>query len=248
MSSRGTTGGEDALSGAVLVFRAVTVRFGAVRALDGLDLEIGGGEVTALVGPNGAGKTTALRATAGLVRPQGGQVTVFGADPVREPVAARRRLGLLPDRPALPAELTLGELLIFRAAFYGLRGSAARAAAGQVTAELGVGELLDRRAGTLSHGQAQRAALAAVLVASPPLILVDEPMTALDLGAQTVVREALLRRARAGAAVLMTTHTVGHVAALADRVLRMDRGRITAQRAGTRNVEELERWILDGSC
>ncbi|HHQ49181.1 MAG TPA: ABC transporter ATP-binding protein, partial [Acidobacteria bacterium] len=183
----------------------------------------------------------------GLVRPEGGTVRVFGADPVREPVAARRRLGLLPDRPALPAELTVRELLLFRAAFYGIRRRAAETAADRVAAELGVDGLLDRRAGTLSHGQAQRAALAAVLLPAPPLILVDEPMTALDLEAQTVVRAALLRRAERGAAVLMTTHTVGHVAALADRVLRMDRGRIAAVRAGTRDVEELERWILDAS-
>ena len=229
------------------MFQGVTVRFGAVRALDGLDLEVHGGAVTALVGPNGAGKTTTLRVTAGLVRPEGGTVRVFGADPVREPVAARRRLGLLPDRPALPAELTVRELLLFRAAFYGIRRRAAETAADRVAAELGVDGLLDRRAGTLSHGQAQRAALAAVLLPAPPLILVDEPMTALDLEAQTVVRAALLRRAERGAAVLMTTHTVGHVAALADRVLRMDRGRIAAVRAGTRDVEELERWILDAS-
>ncbi len=230
-----------------LVFRSVTVRFGAVTALDALDLEVRGGEITALVGPNGAGKTTTLRVTAGLVRPAAGSVAVFGHDPVAEPVAARRRLALLPDRPVLPAELTVRELLVLRAALYDLRGEAAAVAAEAVAGELGIDELLDRRAGTLSHGQAQRAALAAVLLHSPQLILVDEPMTALDLEAQTGVREVLGRCARDGASVLMTTHTVGHVAALADRVLRMERGRITAGRAGTRDVEELEGWILAGS-
>jgi len=230
-----------------LTFDSVTVRFGKVTALDGLDLEIRPGEITALVGPNGAGKTTALRVTAGLVRPAAGSVAVFGHDPMSEAVAARRRLGLLPDRPVLPAELTVRELLILRAALWSVRGEEVAEASEAVAKELGIRELLDRRAGTLSHGQAQRAALAAVLLPSPSLILVDEPMTALDLEAQAVVREVLLRCAGWGAAVLMTTHTVGHVAALAGRVLRMEAGRITAERPGTRDAEELEGWILTGS-
>jgi len=174
-------------------------------------------------------------------------VRVFGIDPVADPVPARRSLGLLPDRPALPPDLTVRELLTLRAALWGLHGAPARTALEAVSAALAIGGLLDRRGGELSHGQAQRAALAAVLLPDPPLVLVDEPMTALDLEAQTVVRTVLRDRAAAGAAILMTTHTVAHVAALADTVLRMEAGRIAASRAGTRDVEALERWILDGS-
>lgn len=235
------------MSPPALVSRSLTVRFGRTVALDRLDLEVRAGEVTALVGPNGAGKTTTLRAAAGLVRPVSGTIRVFGHDPVRETVAARRLLGLLPDRPGLPPELTVAELLRLRAALYGLKGGKAERAMASVAEELEIGHLLQRRAGALSHGQAQRAALAAVLLPEPPLVMVDEPMTALDLAAQTVVRRTLSARARSGAAVLMTTHTVGHVAALADRVLRLEHGRIAAERAGTRDVEALERWILDGS-
>jgi ABC-2 type transport system ATP-binding protein len=87
-------------------------------------------------------------------------------------------------------------------------------------------------------------ALAAVLLPEPPLVLVDEPMTALDLDAQLRVREALKARASAGAAVVLTTHTVDHVAALADRVVHLDRGRVSAEREGTRDVRELEAWLL----
>ncbi len=230
-----------------LVGSGLTVRFGRTVALDGLELQVRTGEVTALLGPNGAGKTTTLRAAAGLVRPTSGTIRVFGRDPVREAVAARQRLGLLPDRPGLPPELTVAELLRLRAALYRLRGPEARRAAASVAEELEIEPLLPRRCAALSHGQAQRVALAAVLLPRPSLVMVDEPMTALDLAAQTVVRRALAARARRGAAVLMTTHTVGHVAALADRLLRLERGRITAEREGTRDVEALERWILDGS-
>ncbi len=230
-----------------LASHGLSVCFGRTVALDGLDLEVRAGEVTALVGPNGAGKTTTLRAAAGLVRPAAGTIRVFGHDPVREAVTARRLLGLLPDRPGLPPELTVAELLRLCAVLYRLRGREAEGALAAVAEELEIVHLLHRRSGALSHGQAQRVALAAVLLPRPPLLMVDEPMSALDLAAQAVVRRALSARARSGAAVLMTTHTVGHVAALADRVLRLEHGRITAECAGNRNVEALERWILDGS-
>ena len=228
--------------------RELTVRFGTTTALDRLDLEIHAGEVTALVGPNGAGKTTTLRAAAGLLRPKEGTIRVFDQDPVRHPTAARRLLALLPDHPALPPELTVLELLRLRTALYGHRRAPAGHALEQVCDELNVSHLLQRRCGALSHGQAQRTALAAILLPEPRLIMVDEPMTALDLEGQHVVRQALASRADQGAAVLMTTHTVAHVAELAHRVLRLLDGRISAERPGTREVQELERWILADSC
>jgi energy-coupling factor transporter ATP-binding protein EcfA2 len=110
--------------------------------------------------------------------------------------------------------------------------------------ELGLDALLERWCRVLSHGQAQRVALAAVLIPSPALLLVDEPMTALDLEAQIRVREVLRRCADNGAAVVVTTHTVDHIAALADRVVHLRQGRVAGERAGTRDVRELEEWLL----
>lgn len=228
--------------------RELSVRFGTTIALDRLELKIHTGEVTALVGPNGAGKTTTLRAAAGLLRPNAGTIRIFDHDPIRHPTAARRLLALLPDHPALPPELTVLELLRLRMALYGLRHARADRALELVCEELKVTHLLPRRCGALSHGQAQRTALAAILLPEPRLIMVDEPMTALDLEGQHIVRQALARRADRGAAVLMTTHTVAHVAELAHRVLRLLDGRISAERPGTREVQELERWILADSC
>ncbi len=230
--------------GTVLQCRDIEVRYGSTVALNGLDLVVPGGLVTGLVGPNGAGKTTTLRLVAGLVPRTRGEVIVLGEDPGRNPTFVRRRLGLLPDRPTLPAHLTATELLHLRAALFGIGAEEASARIDALCTELGVEEIRSRWCHALSHGQAQRVALAAVLLPDPPLLLVDEPMTALDLAAQHAVRAALRRRAEAGAAVVVTTHTVAHVAALADRVVSLRGGRVQAERDGTRDAAELEAWLL----
>jgi sodium transport system ATP-binding protein len=222
----------------------VVVRFGRTTALDGLDLDARTGEITGLVGPNGAGKTTTLRLAAGLVRAREGEVLVGNLDPARRPTEARRRLGFLPDRPALPPHLSARELLRLRGALFALERELIEARIADLAGELGLDDLLDRWCRVLSHGQAQRVALASVLLSAPPLLLVDEPMTALDLEAQLAVRAALRHRAETGAAVVITTHTVDHVAALADRVVHIRRGRVVAERQGTRDSRELERWLL----
>jgi len=225
----------------------VEVRYGRVVALAGLDLVAEAGRVTGLVGPNGAGKTTTLRLAAGLVTPSRGEVRVGDVDPVRRPTAARRLLGFLPDRPVLPPYLSAREMILLRARLFGVAGAVAARRLARVAGELGLEPLLDRFLSALSHGQAQRVALAAVLVPEAPVLLVDEPMTALDLDAQIRVREALRARAEQGTAVVLTTHTVDHVAALADRVVHLAAGRVNAERDGTRDVRELERWLLASS-
>jgi len=224
--------------------RGVEVRFGRTVALARLDLEAASRRVTGLVGPNGAGKTTTLRLAAGLVRADAGTVRVLGLDPDRQATAVRQRIGFLPDRPQLPAHLTARELLGLRASLYGLSRRAIADRLDQVVEELALASLLDRWCRVLSHGQAQRVALAAVLLPQPELLLVDEPMTALDLEAQMRVRRVLGRRTEEGVATVITTHTVDHIAALADRVVHLREGRVAGEREGTRDARELEAWLL----
>lgn len=231
-----------------LVISDVTVRYGPVRALDHLSLEIHAGRITALVGPNGAGKTTTLRLAAGLAQPAHGSARVFGHDPISEPIAARSRLAFLPDRPTLPPHLTVQELVLLRAGLWGHDDTAAVVERSRrLLADLGISGFEHRRGQALSHGQAQRVALAAVLITQPDLLLVDEPMTALDLEAQVAVRSVLRLTADRGAAVVITTHTVAHVAALADEIVRIEHGGVTGRRAGVRDPQELERWLLEPS-
>jgi ABC-type multidrug transport system ATPase subunit len=227
-----------------LLCRSVEVRFGRTVALAGLDLEAANGRITGLVGPNGAGKTTTLRLAAGLVQAAGGTVRVLGLDPIQRPTTVRRRIGFLPDRPQLPAHLTARELLELRAALYGLERAEIARRLDQVIEELALASLLDRWCRVLSHGQAQRVALAAVLMPQPELLLVDEPMTALDLEAQMRVRAVLRQRTEDGAATVITTHTVDHIAALADDVVHLRDGHVAGTRPGTRDARELEQWLL----
>ncbi|MCP4899642.1 MAG: ABC transporter ATP-binding protein [bacterium] len=230
-----------------LELREVIVRYGDTVALDKASLVAEPGAVTGLVGPNGAGKTTTLKLAAGLVRPQSGQVRVAGLDPCQRPTAARRQLTFLPDRPVLPTHLSARELLLLRGGLYGLSKRSLDGRIESISAELHLAELLGRWCGALSHGQAQRLALAAVLLPSSSILLVDEPMTALDLESQIRVREALRRRANDGVAVMLTTHTISHVSALADEIIHLGNGRVIAQRRGTRDAEELENWLLESS-
>ncbi len=202
-------------SASVLAFEAVTRRFGARRALDGVTFRLAPGTLTALVGPNGAGKTTLLRLAATLDEPTSGRVTVEGATGA----AARRRVGWLGAEPALYDDLTVRENLAFVAGFHGRAGGVEEAAA-----RFGVTPLLDARARGLSRGERQRVALARATLAGD-LLLLDEPTTALDAEGADAALRALVEM-RGERTLLAATHDPALVAK-ADRVLRLDGGRLS---------------------
>jgi len=197
---------------------------GAVRAPDGLDLELHPGQVLALLGPNGAGKSTTVDLLLGLKAPTQGQARVFGADPRN--VAARRRVGVMLQSAALPERLTVAELIGWAASHYPSPMPVADAAA-----RAGLDGLLGHRYGRLSGGQQRRVQFAIALCGRPRLLFLDEPTTGLDLAARARVWAAIRAMAAQGCAVLLTTHYLEEAEALADRVVVLDRGRALA--AGT---------------
>jgi ABC-2 type transport system ATP-binding protein len=150
--------------------RDVTVRFGKVTALDGLDLIAPPGEVLAILGPNGAGKTTFVRTVATLQRPTSGELRVRGHDVVRQPMAVRRDIGLAGQFAAVEPTMTGRENLEMTARLFGHDRRAARRAAAVVIEQLGLGEVADRRSGTYSGGQRRRLDLGASLVGAPRLL------------------------------------------------------------------------------
>src|SRR3984885_7452569 len=158
----------------------LTVRFGKVTALDGLDLTAPPGEVLAILGPNGAGKTTFVRTIATLQRPTSGSLRVRGHDVVRDPVSVRRDIGLAGQFAAVEPTMTGRENLEMTARLFGHRAAAARQAASTVIDQLDLRDAPDRRAGTYSGGQRRRLDLGASLVGAPRLLLLDEPTTGLD--------------------------------------------------------------------
>jgi ABC-2 type transport system ATP-binding protein len=207
---------------AVLTAEGLRYRYGETVALDGVDLRVDPGECVALLGPNGAGKSTLVAIAVGLLVPQHGTVRILGGDPRR--AATRRQLGVAQQTLGFPNTLTVNELVTGAAVRGGLRA----AAAGSILAELGLTELAPRRVSKLSGGQKQRVQLAMALVTEPTLLVLDEPTVGLDTAARRHFWQILAHRRAQGAAVLVTTHLIEESAAVADRVVVLDRGRILA--------------------
>ncbi len=219
--------------------------FGAVRALDALDLDVADGEFFALLGPNGAGKTTAVHLWATLLRPSRGSARVLGHDVVRDGLAVRRRIGLVFQEPTLDRDLSVLENLQFAARLWDLPGRVAGPRIAAVLEQFDLAERRDVPIRTLSGGQRRAADIARGLLAEPRLLFLDEPTAGLDPGARRSLWDAIHRlRTGRGVTVFLTTHYVEE-AEPCDRVALLDRGRLAAlgtpaelkRRAGTATLE-----------
>jgi ABC-2 type transport system ATP-binding protein len=213
-----------ATAGRGVVASGVRRTFGTVEAVRGIDLTAAPGEVTALVGPNGAGKTTLLLVLATLLVPDAGDVRVAGCDPVTEPDAVRARMGWSPDVFGLYDNLTAREYLEFVGEAYRLGRPRARVRAAELLEQIGLPDWADRPVHTMSRGQKQRLGLARALVHEPEVLLLDEPASGLDPRSRVELRELLRELARAGTAVVVSSHLLGDLEELADRVVFIDRG------------------------
>ncbi len=206
---------------AVARLSTVSKRLGGRTVLDGLDLAIRAGEVTALLGPNGAGKTTSVALLTGRLAPDAGTASLFGLDPRRP--AARRRLGVMLQSAGLPDVLTIRELVSVHAGYY-----PDPRPLGETLALAGIADLADRRCGQLSGGQARRVQYALAICGRADLLVLDEPTAAMDRGSARTLWGTVRDLADDGAAVLLTSHDLAEADTLADRVLVMDAGRIVA--------------------
>jgi len=199
----------------------VSRSFGSVTAVDDVSLKIHEGEMLGLLGPNGAGKTTVISMLQGRRRPTRGTVQIFGGSPAD--AASRRGLGSTPQETALPEALRVGEVIDFVGAHFAHRRPTA-----ELAAEFGIEEFLRRQVGSLSGGQKRRLSVALAFVGNPKLVLLDEPTTGLDVDARhslwTVLREQHAR----GATVVVTSHYLEEIEALAERVVVMAHGRVVA--------------------
>ncbi len=210
-------------AGAALRVEGLTRRYGDRVAVQGLSFDVRAGEILGLVGPNGAGKTTTLRTVAGILPIQQGRVFVAGYDLDRDEVEARRALAWIPDDPRPFESLTVEEHLRFTARLYRVPGWEARA-----DALLRRFELEDRRAslgGGLSRGMRQKLAFCCAWLTRPRLLLMDEPLSGLDPRGIRSARQAIREIAEEGAAVVVSSHLLELIEALAHRILILDRGR-----------------------
>jgi ABC-2 type transport system ATP-binding protein len=196
-------------------------RYGAMLALDQVDLQVRRGEVQALLGPNGAGKTTAISLLVGLLRPDSGHATLFGQSP--RSLAARRNLGVMLQTTAVPETLTVGELITLFRSYYARPRTVA-----DCVALAGVGDLLRSRYGRLSGGQQRRVQFALAICGRPQILFLDEPTTGLDLDARETMWKTIRQLVAEDCAVVLTTHYLEEAEALADHVSVLARGRIVA--------------------
>jgi ABC-2 type transport system ATP-binding protein len=208
--------------------RQLTKRFGGRTAIDGVTFRVARGEVVGLLGPNGAGKSTTFRILAGVFPPDAGHAVVDGLDLDAEPLGARRRIGYVPERPALHVDLTVDAQLAFVATLRDVTAADRRRAVDESVARARLGDVRGRRIGALSRGMRQRVSLAAGLVGDPPALLLDEPTVGLD-PAQSAETRRMIRELGRDRAVLVSSHVLADVEALCDRVVILHRGRVLAE-------------------
>ena len=204
-------------------------RYGALQALDGVSLAVPQGCLYGLLGPNGAGKTTCLRILCTLLAPDAGQVSIAGIDALADPRAAREQLGYVAQEVAIDKILSGRELLELQASLYHLGSVAARRRIDELTELLGMAEWLDRRCGTYSGGMRRRLDLACGLLHSPAVLVLDEPTVGLDIESRAALWQVLQDLRDGGTTVLLSTHYLEEVDALADRLAILDGGRVIAE-------------------
>lgn len=196
--------------------------------MDAISLEIEPGELFGLLGPNGAGKTTTMRMLAGILRPTSGRALIAGVDVWREPIAAKRVLGYIPDRPFVYEKLTGLEFLRFVAGLYGQEGAGVEQRARELLALFDLEEWGDELIESYSHGMRQKLIVASAFVHRPRVIVVDEPMVGLDPKSARTLKELFREYVRRGNTVLMSTHTLEVAERLCDRMAIVQHGRVKA--------------------
>ncbi|WP_422744873.1 ABC transporter ATP-binding protein [Micromonospora sp. WMMD754] len=199
----------------------VSRRYGEVLALDRVDLTVRAGELVGLLGPNGAGKSTLINLLVGLRRPTAGRVELLGGDP-RDP-ASRRQLGVTPQETGLPGTLRVGEVVDFVSAHF-----PDPVPRGELLDRFGLTDQVRRQTGGLSGGQRRRLAVALAFVGRPRLVVLDEPTTGLDVEARHALWEAIRGFHAEGGTVLLSSHYLEEVEALAQRVVVIGHGRVLA--------------------
>ncbi|MFE7800650.1 ATP-binding cassette domain-containing protein [Nocardia sp. NPDC057440] len=202
--------------------------FGEQRAVDGVSLAVPQGSVYGVLGPNGAGKTTTIKMLATLLRPDGGSARIFGRDVVAEPTAVRSLVGVTGQYASVDEDLSATENLIIFSRLLGLSRIDSRRKAAELLEEFDLTEAANKPLKNFSGGMRRRLDLAASLIATPPLLFLDEPTTGLDPRTRAQMWGTIRRLVRAGATVLLTTQYLDEADQLADRIAVIDHGRVIA--------------------
>ncbi len=216
------------MSHAIDITQLTKTYAGGHRALCGIDLHVEEGDFFALLGPNGAGKSTTIGIIASLVNMDAGRVSIFGHDLVREPMAARRQIGLVPQEFNFNMFEPVEEIVINQAGYYGLEGSAVRARCEVLLRELGLWEKRREMARNLSGGMKRRLMIARALIHAPRLLILDEPTAGVDIELRRSMWQFLREVNRQGTTIVLTTHYLEEAELLCRNIAIIDQGRIAA--------------------
>jgi ABC-2 type transport system ATP-binding protein len=230
------------MSETVIEAQNLTKRYGAATAVDNVSFTIGRGETFGLLGPNGAGKTTTILMMLGLTEISGGQVRVLGYDPVREPLAVKRRIGYLPDSVGFYDHLTAADNLHYTARLMRIPAEVRHGRIADALARVQLSEVAEKRVGTFSKGMRQRLGLAEIVMKQAAIAILDEPTSGLDPQATAELLAMIRGLKQDGVAVLISSHLLDRVQSVCDRVALFQSGKIML--IGT--VEELGRQVLGG--
>jgi ABC-2 type transport system ATP-binding protein len=219
-----------ATAGAAVVVRDLVKRYRKrpVNAVDGVSFSVSPGEIFGLLGPNGAGKTTTVGVLTTRVRKTSGEAMVAGVDVAADPVGARGRLAVVPQRPNLDRSLSIRQNLLFHAAYHGVPRADRAARADQLLEQFGLADRADEVVDTFSGGQVQRIMIARALMHAPQVLFLDEPSTGLDPQARLFVWDRVRELQAVGITVVLTTQNMEEAETLADRIGIMDHGRLLA--------------------
>jgi len=222
------TGANEAGGEPAVRARGLTKRFGAVLALDSLDLDVPRGSIFGLLGPNGAGKTTTIRILTGLARASGGSASVAGVDVADERPEVRRRMGYVDQDPRFYGWMKGRELLELSARLAGIEGPELRSRVAETLKRTGLADAGERRIGAYSGGMRQRLGIAQAVIHEPDLLILDEPVSSLDPEGRRDLLE-LIEGLRGTATVIVSTHVLADVERICDRVAILDHGRLVVE-------------------
>ncbi len=219
--------------------RDLVKQYDDFKAVKGITFSVAQGELLALLGPNGAGKTSTIRMISSILAPTAGTVTVNGKDTVKEADDVRRSIGMITEQPGLYERMTGLEYLLFYGRLYGLSNREIEQRAELLYKRFGMKDALHRRLGGFSKGMKQKAGLIRAMLHNPPVLLLDEPTSAMDPHSARQVRAAIQELRQDNCAIILTTHNLNEAEKLADRIAIINDGLIVAQ--GT--AKELRRQL-----
>jgi ABC-2 type transport system ATP-binding protein len=207
------------------VLSDIRKRYGQITAVDGLSLSIRRGEIFGLLGPNGAGKSTTVKILTGLIKPAAGRALVAGFDVVMQPLEVKKRVGYVPETPALYDSLTATEYLELVSCLHHLDPKSSAARRSELLDLFGLAKVADQRLHEFSKGMRQKVVLAAALIHRPDVLILDEPLDGLDANTAMVVKELLKKMASQGKTIMFSSHILEVVERICTRIFIINHGK-----------------------